>query len=672
MLEALDGESGASTAPLQDAEAAMPHVVARRGRGRRGGGKGRARGSVWDDHQRTRIALGNARDRLRQHADLLHRQSFAESVSQEVFGCPPDHFDVSATHCTERVRMSTNDFIHVQVDRRRRRGRDVNRGAVSHVTEQAAGIAAFLESPGGGPAAPARADRATYWINIFDDADMWMQPPPGWIPRQLRAQGVQCAADLPPAVTKTLSRRGKNVHVPVFNVQETVLTCDLHTRTWRAADVVSPSVPLPCANYGTVCSRWSRWSCLGFDGRAAAGSHIDPDGVLKRGIEQQNSEQILFVMRDGIGVNSCVTATIAAASRRSRGQPGAFYLWELVCLSHCNMLSTRPTLEGLDGVVPMLTRIGHLFAGGRWITRFNESLKAVAEETAFVDCAALPIAANGWRAEAAAILQATRPALDMTPDAEEFVLAIMNDRWVKSDPQPTWRHFHTPGCRCGGPQNFKDSIWACFQLLCGHGAPQCLMYRWKGFEQAVCYAKRGMKAYAMLPRALTRMYRGTDFNRACAELAAAAANHEEAPAAANTVRAGKVLGFFQDPKAEEKLDLGVLLCAPAQGYLNTTFNAEQKARRAVDIMTAVPRDPVGNEGNTPALREALDDAMSANLKLLRGIAGKRVQREFAKLLFDFEPGLSWGDVKPERKTQFEAAKNVCKSLASRLHVQHYI
>ena len=181
--------------------------------------------------------------------------------------------------------------------------------------------------------------------------------------------------------------------------------------------MVAPSVPMPAANYRTVLSRWKRWSVVGGWERPDTGAHVDPDGLIAAALKADPSDKLLFLMKDGAGVNGCMEACIADLTRRTHARPGAVTMFALTCLSHSCVLSMKPSMQSLEGVVPALTHLGHLFSGGRFARRFMETLHGVVEDTIkFCEVPVLPPGAEAWIAESRKVLAMTRPAMDVSAE----------------------------------------------------------------------------------------------------------------------------------------------------------------------------------------------------------------------------------------------------------------
>ena len=91
------------------------------------------------------------------------------------------------------------------------------------------------------------------FINIFDDASLWIRRPPGWIEPEVRNRL--------PKVTSKKKKEGRSVHATVLNLQETLVFVPMLAlqEAWRGVDIISPATCLPAANYGTVLDRWRRW-----------------------------------------------------------------------------------------------------------------------------------------------------------------------------------------------------------------------------------------------------------------------------------------------------------------------------------------------------------------------------------------------------------------------------
>ena len=292
-------------------------------------------------------------------------------------------------------------------------------------------------------------------------------------------------------------------------------------------------------------------------------------------------------------------------------------------------------------MVSTMTRCGHLFANARFMSRFLAALRTIADRSKCTRVPALPPHAREWRREAERILEKTMPARGLTPDGIDFALKVLNTSWDKGVDEEL-HHLCSPDCVCGG--DHKTAVYTALLLLFGRGSPECLMYRWKGFEAAVCYVFRGLRCCAVLRRAFHLMYKQEDINNAERDVAAAGAAPDGRPnfAQQQTVRAGKCMKHFDaDPKGH-LCNEAILLNQPQQIYLNKCFKSESLSRAVIAAAASTPASP------TPAAqREQFDklvrEAKQLNMKILGGDEATRVNVSLSTLLFHIR-GAAWDEL----------------------------
>ena len=163
------------------------------------------------------------------------------------------------SHETDRrARLSLVDGVAAVVprtghDKNAEGAAAANRGIVSHMHAQAAGLACFLES------SELHKVQHTFSYNISDDASMWVRSPT-----------LHMGDPLIPDSLRRAALRGKNVQLPVVNAVECLFVRKLDTfhaqgeavtvSNLRSATVHSPAQPMPCSNTATVRHHWKRWS----------------------------------------------------------------------------------------------------------------------------------------------------------------------------------------------------------------------------------------------------------------------------------------------------------------------------------------------------------------------------------------------------------------------------
>ena len=593
----------------------------------------------------------------------MQRPGFAFSVARAVFSTAPDFADLNRRRASVDLDLGgdgDNGHVSLQIDARTQGESDICRAVASHLEAQASGVAKFLRAKtpvaGGG----FETCLSTVFLSIFDDCDMWVRKPAGWADRGNAGGGGHAGgAGVPPTLAKSLGHRGRNVHTPVMNLQETILRFPVRKdqSPMRGLDVVAPAVVLPCANAATVLSRVRRWS---FGGAERPGPCIDVNGAVTAMFGENIGERLFVAMKDAVGINLCIESLVAAEARNSRGEQHEFSFLGLNCLGHQAVLSMRPVFEAVPLLVSTLTRLGHLCGSTRFMEKFMAQVKNISDAAEYVAVPVFPAAAAAWQAEARELLHLTRCARDLTPEGETYVLSILTDRWSKRFGE-TLRHLCIPGCPCGGPAHFRSAVYTAFSLLVGRGAPECLMYRWKNFEASAGFVLRGLKAFGVLRRAIENMYSKKSFAEAERLMELAQAMGDVNPAASQTVRAKKVLDFFRE-HPEGKVLNGVLRCnKPAQRFLNTCFAAEQQSREVIQAAVCEPAEP---DVATPPSQELVDktrEAMALNVGLLNGSKGRKVLCEFSDALFDLRCGAAWGAADVTREELFQWARHTSKA-----------
>ena len=109
----------------------------------------------------------------------------------------------------------------------------------------------------------------TFSTSVLDDASMWVKNPvasnPGCYDFEFLA-----------IIKKKLGKRGKNVHLPVLNICETLFSVrapidpdDDNTSVCMAAEVPSPATTLPAGSASTITKRYKAWSALNVSGVGA-------------------------------------------------------------------------------------------------------------------------------------------------------------------------------------------------------------------------------------------------------------------------------------------------------------------------------------------------------------------------------------------------------------------
>ena len=117
------------------------------------------------------------------------------------------------------------------------------------------------------------------------------------------------------------------------------------------------------------------------------------------------------------------------SKRRTPGKVRAFF--HMVCSGHQGALSTRPIYASLPGHSSMLVRLGHLLQGARQHTNFLQNLDGLIDDDSWhyllvATEADLPPEMPIWKDQTRSILEATRCAMDLTPESEKDYVQYWN------------------------------------------------------------------------------------------------------------------------------------------------------------------------------------------------------------------------------------------------------
>lgn len=489
---------GLTEAPVEGAE-----VVDARGRGR-GRGRGRARGYTHSEVARAKMRLAKAERRT--------KEARADTAQVIEALCPPRAAEVSRS-IFGGVKFGQSDLVLIEGQAmafaRAGRGREyqaanLNRGVVSHVRAQADGIAAMLKS------SPQRRVEHAFSVNVFDDASMWVSKP---VPEP--TAGAAGTSQAEKNLATWGGRRGKNVHLPVMNLCETVFVRAASTSDGSAppllfgTEVHSPAVVLPVANSPTVHHRWSDWSvftCWHVGARVSSNSDLEA-------VCAQTPWRTVIVVRDNCIVNDNLVrmqedALAAARAHPIEGSTAAdMALISVSCAAHSAVLAMKPLMESFGDVPKNLVRLGHLLESGRTSSAYIRELTAVVKGSfKYQMCVRLPPESAEWRAKAERILQLSRPAMDLSPEQEQHILFADNGDWDSDEVV----HYCVQGScplQCNGSARKSERL-VCAAVVLAIGGPMCLplLYRWKGFEKAVAWVWRGVRQHRLLSRAWDNLF----------------------------------------------------------------------------------------------------------------------------------------------------------------------
>ena len=361
-------------------------------------------------------------------------------------------------------------------------------GTLSAVHGQATGLASMVSSNGNSQVLHIVS------MNRLDDAGMCVQDPASKADRAAgrRTEGRK--------IGDRLWKRGSNIFLPVCNKCEQIMVRREHNQghLLSAAEIHTPSTVLCKANTGTIHRNWSKWTAIDVCG---SGASIDPDRVLADVLQGSDAWKTIVCNKDNLALNRLIIgitedkilSQLKAGLSDSCSSPS---LLQLSCMGHSAVLSTKPVLDALDGLPSKWVRMGHLHESGKTIADHLEIIRDhVKSKFDFVPVSEYPPDFPAWKNKAATILRLSRPALDLKPEDEEFVMNIDNGDWDAA----SWSHFCLgSSCMCGGdPAKALDLMLTAAELSCGTCAKTPLSYRWKGMEAFARKLYRGMRQHKL-------------------------------------------------------------------------------------------------------------------------------------------------------------------------------
>ena len=133
-----------------------------------------------------------------------------------------------------------------------------------------------------------------------------------------------------------------------------------------------------------------------------------------------------------------------------------------------------------------------MLESGRSHKDFHAALTAVIKQSwEYREVLELPPEAHSWRNASAQILKRSRPAQDLTLADEELILDAANSDW---NGDAVFHYCVRGQCRfkCNGNGVVAlRAVTSALIFALGNKLVVALLYRWKGFEQALAWVQRG-------------------------------------------------------------------------------------------------------------------------------------------------------------------------------------
>ena len=490
-----------------------------------------------------------------------------------------------------------------------------------------------------------------------------------WVQKRIIGASIATASvgePLGKKLQQKLEMKGKNCHMPFLNVTEHVfrdrMLAEVGCRT-SCVEIQSPTQMLPQANAATVHNRWLKWTLLA---SGSTGEAVDSERRVLQHI--RNIEWVTLIMqKDNLGLNRCLVALeqkkMVGCDADQVPSPSQTLL-DLNCFGHTTVLCMKPLIVAL-GINSHLVRLGHILESGRSSDQYQEQLeKMVNSSFIYKPVDEFDKQALGWHQKTKRILEESRPARDLTEEDERVILAA-----ISSNPDDdAHEHICPLDCPLGcgrNPATAKENYLKAVKAVAGGPMTVPLFSRWKGFEEAVAFARRGKRIKNCLPRGLKPLFGDAAVEKAQSDLQRLAAspnadNDMAIAACKKVIRGNKILQWLEQERDGGTLDIAVVLNTPLQKSLNVGFAAKRETGELTEVFAASSDTfcPKSEED----LRELEQRAIDRNLAILTGETSEQAIREYSFLIMNFgAPEWSFGD--GTISASFQAVESLIVSIA---------
>ena len=347
---------------------------------------------------------------------------------------------------------------------------------------------------------------------VTDDATMWCRTPAGTADataerlRGLRRVRVAAAAGRACRRPRKVGiATGKNKATTCVRVVQHLFVKRRGRSSLFAAEVPSPCIAVPRANWHTLQSRKHRWCVWKGNG---VGMHLRGEASDVDSTFDAIPAIVMISTNDVANTNTNVRA-VEERNCLQATQPG--HRWRVHCDVHCLghqiVLPTRAASACTGDLASILVRLGHVLSTAFQVKRFLEAcdseidafyvhkfVMSLPDDSAYVEA----------RLRFKRFLDATMVAMDMDQGDIDSLFEFFN-----GDPETMEiTHLCTPRCRSGCTSAADGCARAkgfC-RLALGTGPVLALEYRWKGMERAAGWFGRARAVHDILARALRRLY----------------------------------------------------------------------------------------------------------------------------------------------------------------------
>ena len=332
---------------------------------------------------------------------------------------------------------------------------------------------------------------------------------------------------------------------------------------------------------------------------SGSGKRIDPHGEVSAALTGVSCWITFVVVKDNLQLNLCLMGmeerviSDKLESELENEDTSDSHL-HLACAGHSAVLSTKPCIERINSLPSRCVRLGHLHESGKVAADFSNKLENLIKKNfRFEPLSELPDDWNTWHSNAKNVLNLTRSAKDLSPEDEQFILAIDNGDWS----HPLWYHFCLGPLRCpakcrGDPNKAMQLMVQAGKLSVGRCSQTPLAYEWKGFDVFLAKMYRGRRQHDCWLDVHVQIWPDAVVKRAesgVQRIADTGANvSNDQLRYKQQIRGGKTVDFMRGDKKTLQIEGAIILNQGVQFYLNKCMKAEEVVTNYTKVLSFAP------------------------------------------------------------------------------------
>ena len=269
----------------------------------------------------------------------------------------------------------------------------------------------------------------------------------------------------------------------------------------------------------------------------------------------------------------------------------------------------------------------------------------------------MPVQFDAWQQKKLDILSLTSSSLDLSEEDRAEILYWDNGDW--DDEKIV--HWCTSGCKCRGDvDKAKSCTKGAIMRSLGSGCPLALEYRWKHMEKAQGWICRLRKQHNILELGMRQESKKKELENAERQIQqqVASGSDDNVGSAKRTVKVGKVLEFMENDKDAQGQETSLVLCKPAQKFMNIVFHSEKLTNNFVK--TALFVDDSAQKPTADAIKLE-QESFAYNWRIVSGCSGKGVGASYIKMLRNYSCD-GWTGISGNRASKFTCALSICRAI----------